>query len=314
MMSGDGLHVVLGASGGLGSAVVRELVTRGRRVRGVTKSGRADVPEGVEMMMADVSRPMKAEEACGGAAVVYHCVNAPYADWPARFPPLTASILEGVSRAGAKLVFADNLYMYGPVSGAMTEALPYHAQGRKGITRARMAEDVMEAHASGSVRVTIGRASDFFGPGVTRSALGEQVFGNAVQGRPARMLGRLDVLHSHAFVEDFAWGLVTLGENDQALGEAWHVPTAEPMTAREFLDTLFSVLGTRVAVRTAGPGRVAILGVFRPLLREMKEMMYQFQEPFVVDHSKFERAFGSRVTPQREAIERTVEWFRRKGQ
>ena len=126
--------------------------------------------------------------------------------------------------------------------------------------------------------------------------------------------GRLDVLHSHAFVEDFAWGLVTLGEKDQALGEAWHVPTAEPTTAREFLDTLFSVLGTRVGVRTAGPGRVAVLGVFSPLLREMKEMMYQFQEPFVVDHGKFERAFGSRVTPQREAIERTVEWCRRKGQ
>ena len=224
------------------------------------------------MMMADVSRPMKAEEACAGAAVVYHCVNAPYSDWPARFPPLTASILEGVSRAGARLVFADNLYMYGLVSGAMTEALPYHAQGRKGITRARMAEDVMEAHASGSVPVTIGRASDFFGPGVTRSVLGEQVFGNAVGGRPARVLGRLDVLHSHAFVEDFAWGLVTLGEKDQALGEAWHVPTAEPTTAREFLDTLFSVLGTRVGVRTAGPGRVAVLGVFSPLLREMKEM------------------------------------------
>jgi nucleoside-diphosphate-sugar epimerase len=160
-------HVVLGASGGIGSAVVRELAARGVPVRAVTRGGTADVPEGVEQVAADVGTAEGARRACVGATVVYHCAQPAYTKWPELFPPMTQAILDGAAAAGAKLVFADNLYVYGPPDGPMTEQTPQRAQGKKGRTRIEMADAVLGAHADGRLRCTIGRASDYYGPGGT---------------------------------------------------------------------------------------------------------------------------------------------------
>ena len=115
MANGYELHVVLGASGGTGSAVVRELVRRGHRVRAVNRSGDADVPDGsaVERAKGDVADPEGARRACAGASVVYHCAQPEYTKWREEFPPMADAVIDGAAAAGAKLVFADNLYMYG---------------------------------------------------------------------------------------------------------------------------------------------------------------------------------------------------------
>jgi nucleoside-diphosphate-sugar epimerase len=143
-------HVVLGAAGGTGSAVVRELVDRGLRVRAVTRGGKVEVPEGVEQAAADVGTTEGARRACEDAAVVYHCVQPNYRKWPELFPPITQAVLEGAATASAKLVFADNLYLYGPAEGPMTEETPQRAESRKGRTRIEMAEAILRAHAEGS--------------------------------------------------------------------------------------------------------------------------------------------------------------------
>jgi len=142
-------HVVLGAAGGTGSAVVRDLVARGLRVRAVTRGGTGDVPDGVEQVAADVGTTEGARRACEGATVVYHCAQPGYTKWPELFPPLTHAVLDGAAAAGAKLVFADNLYVYGPPDGPMTEQTPQRAQGKKGRTRVEMADAVLGAHADG---------------------------------------------------------------------------------------------------------------------------------------------------------------------
>src|SRR5919106_1191102 len=156
-----GHHVVIGAGGGTGSAVVGELVTRGLPARAVTRSGKGDVPEGVEQVAADVGSPEGARQACEGAAVVYHCAQPPYTKWAELFRPMTEAVLEGAAAAGAKLVFADNLYVYGPPDGPMTEEMPQRAQGKKGRIRIEMADTLLGAHADGRLRVTIGRSSDY---------------------------------------------------------------------------------------------------------------------------------------------------------
>jgi nucleoside-diphosphate-sugar epimerase len=158
------MHVVVGASGGIGGALVRELARRGHRVRAVNRAGDAAVPAGVERLAADVATPDGAKAAAAGAAVVYHCAQPPYTDWPAAFPPLTEAIAEGATAAGAKLVLADNLYLYGPHDGPLTEDLPAAATGPKGRTRARMAERLLDLHRQGRLRVSIGRASNYYGP------------------------------------------------------------------------------------------------------------------------------------------------------
>ncbi len=304
------MHVVVGSSGGLGAAVIRALLKRQARVRGVNRSGRADVPLGVELVAADASKLDELKQVCEGATVVYHCANALYTDWTRLFPPLTDNIIEAASAAGAKLIFADNLYMYGPVSGAMHEELSDAATSRKGKVRAQMARDVLLAHRSGKVRATIARASDFFGPGVRNAAMGERVFSAALKGTSIDLLGDIDAPHTYTFIDDFAQVLVALGEREDVFGEVWHAPNAPAISTRQFVQKVLEVTKTEPKVRVAPKLLVHLMGLFQPMMREIGEVSYQFEAPFIVDHSKYEKKFGSQVTPLENAIEQTVAWFR----
>ncbi len=313
-MSDNGeLHVVFG-TGPVGMSVMDELVKRGRRVRMVNRSGRAGVPEGVEVLGGDAAAGAFAREASEGASVVYFVLNPPYNKWPELFPPLQAGVLEGAASAGAKLVAMENLYMYGPTDGRpLTEDLPHAANTRKGAVRARMSEELMAAHASGRVRVATGRASDFFGPRVLVSAAGEQVFGRAVRGKSAQVAGDPDQPHTYTYMPDIGKGLVVLGEREEALGQAWHLPSPKTVTTREFVGTIFEEVGRPPRVQAAPKILLRAIGLFNPGIRETIEMLYEFEEPFVVDHSKFEQAFGLHATPLKEAIGETVRWYRSKG-
>jgi nucleoside-diphosphate-sugar epimerase len=311
MTKESGFHVVLGASGGLGKAVVGELAKQGMPVRGVCRTGKAEVPESAEFMAADVSDPENARRACTGASVVYNCTNPPYNRWPELLPRLLEGVIEGASAAGAKLVQADNLYMYGPVEGPITEDLPYRATGKKGKIRAWMAGRLLEAHDKGEVRVTIGRASDFYGPGVLLSSAGSQVFGAALAGKKIQVLGNVDVPHTYTFVRDFARALITLGERDEALGKIWHVPSAETVTTRQFLRMVCEEAGKAPKIQAAPGFVVKVMGLFNPMMRELQEMLYEFEKPYIVDDSKYRKTFGGEHTPHRDAIRLTLDWYRR---
>jgi nucleoside-diphosphate-sugar epimerase len=175
-----------------------------------------------------------------------------------------------------------------------------------------MSQALMEAHTSGRVRVAIGRASDFFGPRVLVSAAGEQVFGRAVQGKSAQVAGDPDQPHTYTYAPDIGRGLVILGEREEALGQAWHLPSPETVTTREFVETIFEEVGKPARIQAAPKILLRAIGFFNPGIRETIEMLYEFEEPFVVDHSKFEKAFGEHATPLKEAIGETVRWYRSK--
>jgi nucleoside-diphosphate-sugar epimerase len=305
------LHVVFG-TGAMGMSVMDALMQRGgRRVRMVNRSGRASVPDGVEVLGGDATDEAFARGASEGASVVYFALNPPYDKWPELFPPLQAGVLEGAASAGAKLVAMENLYMYGPTEGRpLTEDLPYAPNTRKGAVRARMSEELMEAHTSGKVRVAIGRASDAFGPRVLVSAAGEQVFGRAVEGKSAQLAGDPDQPHTYTYVPDIGKGLAILGEREEALGQAWHLPSPETPTTRRFVELIFEEVGKPARVQATPKIVLRAIGLFNPGIRETIEMLYEFEEPFVVDHSKFEEAFGEHATPLREAIRGTVRWYR----
>ncbi|HZC99136.1 MAG TPA: NAD-dependent epimerase/dehydratase family protein [Actinomycetes bacterium] len=310
----DRLHVVLGATGGAGGALVEELARRGHRVRAVSRNPAADLAEGVERVAADVADPTQARRACQGATVVYHCVQPPYERWAVEFPPLTQSIAQAAASAGARLVFADNLYAYGPVQGPMTEELPALATTRKGRIRARMAERLLEAHRAGTLQVAIGRSSDYYGPGGANSVVGEVLFGAAVQGRRARWLGRLDVPHTLNYLSDVARALATLGERPQALGGVWHLPAAEPLTGRGFVELIAAALGRPVRVTATSRLALRVAGVVDARARESAEMLYQWERPFVVDAAKFQGAFGPfEPTPHQRAVAATVAWFQQRA-
>lgn len=309
------LSVVLGA-GPVGRALVKVLLEQGRAVRMVTRSGRADVPGGVEVVAADVSRIEDAAGACEGAGIVYGCVGMTYESWPELWPALMEGMLAGAEAAGARLIFMDNLYMYGPQkNGALlSEDLPLTSYGKKPATRARITRMWQEAHRAGRVQVAAVRASDFYGPGVHNAALGDFTFGKIAAGKSAQVVGQIDHLHSFTYVPDIARALVSVGEaDDTAMGQAWHVPNAEDRTVRELLELFHREIGAKgkkLKIQVAGPVMLAIAGLFNGNLREMKEMLYQWVRPYRVDHVKFARAFWSDATPFEEGIKATADWYR----
>ncbi|MFV9673082.1 MAG: NAD(P)H-binding protein [Acidimicrobiia bacterium] len=310
MTTTDHLHVIFG-TGAIGMALVEELHARGDRVRAVNRSGTADVPDGVEVVGGDASSKEFAAAATVGADVVYFSLNPPYTRWPEMFPPLQAAVVEGAASAGAKLVVVDNLYMYGPTDGQpLTEDLPHAATTRKGTVRAQMAKDLLAAHETGKVRVAVGRASDYFGPRGLVSAMGERVFYPALAGKKAQVMGDPDQLHSYSYLPDIARDLIVLGERDEADGKAWHLLNAPAVTTRQFIEMVYEAAGSEPGIQAMPRFMVSAVGLFNGNVRELKEMLYEFEEPFVVDDSRFETAFGGSATPLAEAIEATVAWFR----
>lgn len=302
------VHLVVGA-GPLGLAVARELRRREEPSRIVTRGGRADAPADLQVVSADVSDPEQARRAFDGASVVYQCAAGRYSKWPELLPPLMDGVIEGASAAGARVIFGDNLYAYGRVKGPLTEDLPSRPIGANGRTRARVAEALMGAHANGKVRAAIGRGSDFFGPHVLSSTVGERVFVRILAGKPAQVLGNPDVPHTLTFIDDFARALVILGSRDEALGEVWHVPSAETQTIRRFVEMIAEQTGRPARLSVTRSWLLVIGGVFNPDVQALREVLYQSQDAWVMDHSKFERTFGAGATPHQEAIRTTLEWF-----
>ncbi len=307
----DGLHVVFG-SGQVGRALAASLAGLGLAVRAVSRHRPASLADGVDWRAADATDPGAASDAAKGAAVVYQCLNAPYTQWPELFPPLQRGVLAAAERAGALLVSLENVYGYGPVGGKpMTEDLPLAATTVKGRTRAAMTAELLAAADAGRVRIAIGRASDFFGAGVTDgSVLGERVFANALAGRRADFIGNPELPHTYSYVPDIAAGLATLGTDPRAAGQVWHLPGPQTVTTRAFLDLVAGEVGHPVAIRSVPRLAVRALGVINPMMRALAEMAYEFDEPFILDTTKYQTTFGPAGTPLATAIAATVDWYR----
>ncbi|MGD0166934.1 MAG: NAD-dependent epimerase/dehydratase family protein [Gaiellaceae bacterium] len=305
-----GLQVVLGASGGTGGAVVRELARRGSAVRAVSRSARTADAADVQAVAADVTDTSALREAVEGAAVIYHCVNVPYQKWVAEFQPLTRRIIDVAAAVGARLVFTDNLYCYGPLDGPIGEDAPLAATTRKGQVRAAVRTDLLTAHRDGQVRVVISGASDYYGPFGRNSFAGERFMKQLLAGKKVQWLADLDQPHSANYLDDMARAIVILANSEAAEGQVWHLPAAEPLTGRQFI--ALAARAAEVEPRSAVLSRTTMrfLGLFSPLLREIPELWYEWDRPFVVDAAKFQRAYGPfAVTPHQEALQRTVTWF-----
>lgn len=304
-------HVVFG-TGQVGRVLAAMLAGRGLTVRVVSRHRPAALADGIEWRAADAADPEAASDAAKGAAVMYQCLNAPYAEWPERFPPLQRGVLAAAERSQALLVSLENLYGYGPTGGSpMTEDLPLAATAVKGRTRAAMTAELLAAAEAGRVRIAIGRASDFFGAGVTQgSTLGQRVFGNALAGRRADFIGDADLPHTYSYVPDIAAGLATLGTDARAAGQVWHLPGPQTVTTRELLDLVAVQVGHPVGVRSVSKLALRVLGLASPMMRGLAETSYQFDEPFVLDTSRYESAFGAAGTPLAAAVAATVAWYR----
>jgi nucleoside-diphosphate-sugar epimerase len=307
------MNVIFG-TGPLARSVMRALRKRGKPIKMVNRSGKrpADVPAQVEIIAGDAYNPDFTRSVSKDAAVVYQCAQPAYHQWVRQFPSLQAAILEGAAANAAKLIVAENLYMYGDTHGQLIqEGLPYAARTRKGKVRGEMAQALLEAHRLGKVRVAMARGSDFYGPGVLSSSLGERTITPLLQGKSAEVTGFLDQPHTYTYISDFGEALAILGEREEALGQAWHVPNPPTLTQRELVTLFFKEAGLEPKFSVMGKPMLRLGGLFIPAAREMLEMLYEFEQPFRVDASKFIQAFGDIATPHATAIKETVAWYRK---
>jgi nucleoside-diphosphate-sugar epimerase len=303
-------HVVLGG-GQIGTHIAAQLIDAGHEVIVVSRSGRNNVT-GARAIAGDLTDASFAATSAVGANVIYFCLNATnYDQWPQQFPPLQRAAMHAAAATGARLVVLDNLYGYGLSSGrALTETTPAAATSAKALTRVAMTNELLDAHRSGALAVSIGRASDFFGPGVTQSALGEQVLRSALTGKRAQIMGNPDMAHSYSYAPDVARSLIRLGDHNAPTGEIWHLPIAETVTTRHLIDHIYQAAGHPTRLTAAGRTALSVVGLFKSELRELRHTLYQFTDNWIVDDSKYRCAFGDPTTPLPVAVKETVDWYR----
>ena len=304
------LHVLFG-SGQVGQPLARILLERGKRVR-IVKRSAGGLPAGAELLRGDATDLNFCVEAVRGASTVYHCMNPPYYArvWAELLPRYMDNLIAAAGRSGARLVVLDNVYMLGrPQGKPLDEDTPLRPCSRKGEVRARVAERMWEAHRCGDVRATSGRASDFYGPGGTLTHLGDQFWRPAIAGRRGRVLVDPDAIHTYHFIPDVAAGLAALGTaGDDAYGRPWMLPCAPAETMRTLVARFSQELGREIGLITVPRTVLKILALVVPFLREIDEMLYQWEEPFQINDRRFRAQFGQGPEDVKRAAADTVAW------
>jgi nucleoside-diphosphate-sugar epimerase len=306
------LHVVFG-TGQIGRQLVDRLLARGLPVRSVRRSAEASRHPLHQTIQADVHDREAALQAAAGATVVYHCVNVPYHQWSAQLPPLYHHIAAAARAAGAHLVVLDNVYAVG-ATGTFDEETPEQPCSRKGAIRKQLADELRAMHARGELRVTIGRASDFFGPGANNTVLlHPRATAQLRSGTTVDVLGNVDQPHSWSYVGDVAEGLLQLGLHPELAGQTFHLPVLPAQSGRSLLEALATELGVPLRVRRMSPWMLRMLGWFSPVMREMPEMQYQFENAFIMSDARIRRELSLQPTPLAEQITATAQWIRGLG-
>lgn len=297
----------------MGSAIVAFLAAQGKSVRAVVRDldrARRVLPPSADIIIGDGAHAESVRLVCRDATVVYHCISVPFEDWPTVMPVVTDNIIAGAREAKARLVFPGNVYGYGPLRGTpATEDHPLAATSKKGQLRNSVERKLIDANLMADVKVVIPRFPEYYGPNVKSWLMGP-IFQAALDGRTATWPGKLEVPHDLIYIDDAAAACCLLGSTTAAYGQVWHVPGAGPVTGKQFIEMAFEAAGTKARMKAVGRGYFRTRGMFGSVAREMVELVYEFEQPMVLDGSKFAGAFPSfRYTTHEHAIRQTGNWY-----
>jgi len=306
-----GTHVIIG-SGAVGSGAALELANQGHEVKLVTRSGSGPEHAAVARIAADASDVEQLTANATGADAIYNCANFPYHRWAEMWPPMSQALIAAASLTGARLVTMSNLYGYAAGSSPMRESDPLDPPSENGRIRAAMWTEALAAQDAGKIQATEARASDFIGPGIGETAhMGDRVVPRILAGKTISVVGDPNQPHSWTAIGDVATTLAELGTADGVTGAPWHVPTGPPMTATEVINRIADLAGVeRVKVKGLPTVALTAAGVFSGPIRAMKTMLYQFNEPFIMDSSHTEQTLGLSPTPFDETLVAAIESYR----
>jgi nucleoside-diphosphate-sugar epimerase len=299
---------ILGAGGDIGNKLVKLLAAANRPFRVVARNPRP-TPGATEMVAADITDLEQTIRAVAGSSVVYLLIGLKYDHtvWQKMWPRIMNNTIEACKRSGAKLIFFDNVYMYGKVNGPMTEQTPFNPCSRKGAIRAKIATELIDSWKSGAITGMIARAADFYGPDTRNGMANILVMESFSKRKKASWLVNDLVPHSYTYTPDAAEGLLQLAERSTAWNQTWHLPTApNPPTGREFVTLAAKEFGVAPNYRILSRPMLRVVGLFNASVAESYEMLYQSGSPYLFDSSKFSREFGVTGTSYVDGIRATV--------
>lgn len=310
------LHTILGANGSIANELLPILLKHNERVRLISRNPKP--VEGTETIAADATNYEQVLKALEGSDIVYLLIGIDYKikAWREQWPGIMQNTIKACEAINAKLIFFDNVYMYGKVSGPMTEEMPFKPVSKKGEVRAAIATMLLNEMKAGHIKALIARAADFYGPGAgAKSVVGVLAFDKLLKNKTPQLMVTGKTLHSYTFTTDAAEALYILSQHENAFGQTWHLPTASPaLTGNEFVNLVADATDNPHKVQAIPKFVMAIASLFSSLMREIKEMLYQNEYDYVFDSSKFEKAFNYTPTSYKEGIAKTIGWMRQQHQ
>ena len=280
------------------------------KIRLVSRNPRK-VNESDDLFPADLSNPAFVDQAVEGSDVVYLVVGFDYnlKVWEEKWPTLMRATINACIKHNARLVFFDNVYSYDiNAIPHMTEESEYNPPSRKGAVRKQISQMLMDEVKAGKLMALIARSADFYGPGNDKSFANEMVYKNFLKGRRANWFIDADKKHSFTYTPDAAKATALLGNTDDAYNTIWHLPTDKnTITGREFIELFSKEMKVSNKLVVMPMWMVKLAGIFVPVLKEMREMMYQYDRDYFFDSSKFDKRFNFKTTTYQEGVRITVE-------
>lgn len=298
------MHTILGAGGPIANALTKELIANNETVRLVSRKSVPTNNPSVNWIKADLLKQEELFNAAKGSTVIYLCAGLVYDAkiWQEQWPIIIQNVISLCKHTGARLIFFDNVYMYGLVSGPMTEQTPYHPISLKGKVRTKVAEQLIAESIAGNINVTIARAADFYGADSMNSFFDMMVLDKFAKKGSAQWIGNPNTLHSFTYVEDAGKAMYILGQSPDSGNQIWHLPTAPPLKGKELLQMAAQIYGVKPRYSTINKLMLRLVGLFKKVVSGTVEMYYQYENDYHFDSTKFEKTFSFKPTGYYDGI------------
>ena len=303
------MQVILGSGGAIGIDLAKELKNYTKQIRLASRNPKK-INNDDDVVKCDLLNANQVELAVKGCKVAYLTVGLPYKvkNWQEQWPVVMKNTIAACKKHKTKLVFFDNIYMYHPNKlNPMTEETEISPVSKKGKVRAEIAQLILNEIKTGKLEALIARAADFYGPGITNSVFNEVVVKNLKAGKKANWFCSLNHLHNFTFTPDAAKATALLGNTESAFNQVWHLPTAAPLTGKQWIEKVAKELAVEPKTQVASKSIIQFMGIFNPIMKEFIEMLYQWDRDYNFDSSKFETVFKIKPTPVDEAIKQIIQ-------
>ncbi|HMJ69369.1 MAG TPA: NAD-dependent epimerase/dehydratase family protein [Cyclobacteriaceae bacterium] len=302
------MQTILGANGVIATELSKHLPSFNTTIRQVSRHPKK-VNESDEIVVADLLDYDQTEKAVAGSEIVYLLAGLKYdiKVWREQWPKLMRNVLDACKKHGSKLVFFDNVYCYGRVRGAMTEETPFNPTSKKGEVRAKVATMLLDEVKQGNLQGMIIRAADFYGPGALLTLTYSMVTERLKAKKGPQWIGNPKAIHTFTYTPDAGKTVARLGNTASAYNQTWHALTnKDRITGEQYVRIACETMGVPYKLQALPKFGVSIVGLFMPVLQEFVEMMYQFDQDYIFDSSKFEKEFGAAATSYQEGIAATL--------